>query len=271
VNDPAGRGIASRLLELVGDFQEVEVPRSKEAWYSEMLSSYLVGFEEDVVEFDFLNILATAVNYFVILSRHSSASGMKSFTVHHPGVIERGEKSSVFKLPPSNPYLSWAVLKFLRDLREEYGLLDFDVTYEATHHGPTAVEKPICFVEIGSSYEEWTMKEAQVVVARAVLGSIKQLTSSGKCACTVSVGFGGSHYAPKFTARAFKLDECYGHIIPAYILKSLSEAEVNNVAKQAIRSTPEIRRVVIEKKIRKGIREAIKEVARALGLEVVEV
>ncbi|MEM2511790.1 MAG: D-aminoacyl-tRNA deacylase, partial [Ignisphaera sp.] len=146
-------------------------------------------------------------------------------------------------------------------------LKDYEVCYEVTHHGPTSVSKPITFVELGSNESEWTDSNAHNVVALALLSAIDRTTNE-KPNCITTVGFGGTHYAPLFTKRAFEENECYGHMVPNYVIKELSLDELRIVAGKVMDLTPNCQRVVIEK-MRKEIRNVIEDEASKRGLEVV--
>ena len=97
------------------------------------------------------------------------------------------------------------------------------MTLEATHHGPYT-DKPTCFVEIGSTANEWPVKEygevwADVLINHLHLGEpIRELKDSGNTSYegldglasaytedsagsdakgVVMVLIGGGHYVPK--------------------------------------------------------------------------
>ncbi|RLG85128.1 MAG: D-tyrosyl-tRNA(Tyr) deacylase [Thermoprotei archaeon] len=268
VNDLAGRGIARALTSLC----EAESTGGEILLKCRGFTAVMRGFEADVIEFEFLDSAAPDASFHLVLSRHSSRSAIKTLSTHHPG--NPGPRNDAggrpYELPPANPVLAWLLLNELRRTSSEEGLTDFDITYEVTHHGPTSVRKSITFVEIGSTESEWRFEKAHRAVAKAVVNALARLDVE-RPRCVVAVGFGGNHYAPRFTSRALSKGECYGHMVPAYVLRNLSDADVRRVAELAINATPGVQRVVIEKKLRSGIRRAIKEVAQSLGLEVLEV
>src|SRR3989338_4586667 len=84
----------------------------------------------------------------IFATRHRAASGKKSLTCHFPGNWDKAEfggfKNKLCKAPAS-------LLKemFLNLSKNAVGK-DFEVTLEATHHGPY-LEKPAMFIELGSS------------------------------------------------------------------------------------------------------------------------
>ena len=96
----------------------------------------------------------------IFLSKHAAASGIPSLTVHPIGVpwlkqsdCERYGGIGGRASPPSNRigslYRSLLKETVARQLDDT-----FQVTLEATHHGPFC-ELPTCFVEIGSCVKTW--------------------------------------------------------------------------------------------------------------------
>ena len=81
------------------------------------------------------------------------------------------------------------------------------------HHGPT-LSKPVMFAEIGSSAVQWEVTEAGNIVAQAIVAAIKN-----ERVWPAYVGFGGTHYAPKFTPKIVDGEISLGHIISGYALE----------------------------------------------------
>lgn len=274
VLDPAGKGIASRIAELmkcehIADAWSLGLEGLREVLMCKDRDVVMLGFELDVIELEVLEKLSNIAEYMVVVSRHSAKSGKPSLTTHTPGNPwgrnDAGGKP--WEIPPSNPSLMWYTLKELQRFSTEYALKDYEVCYEVTHHGPTSVTKPITFVELGSNENEWNDSNAHNVVALALLSAIDR-TANEKPSCVTTVGFGGTHYAPLFTKRAFEENECYGHMVPNYVIKELSLDELRIIAGKVMDLTPSCQRVVIEK-MRKEIRNVIEDEASKRGLEIV--
>lgn len=266
VEDPAGKGIAD-FIRKIAKSKEFQVTKSTASWFLEELNALLVGFKEDVVYFDFLDEVLPNVNFYVILSRHKASSGIKSLTVHHTGnptssAVVGGRPK---ELSIANPVFSYLVLRKL-DVLAVNELNDFEVVYEVTHHGPTNLQKPLTFVEIGSSENEWFLEKAHEVVGEAVVTALRELNSPIDCVPTV--GFGGPHYADGFTKRALRYRECYGHIISKYAIKEIRESEeLKRVVKEAVsRSKPTPVKAIIMRKIGSESRSAIIEELRSLSV-----
>jgi D-aminoacyl-tRNA deacylase len=153
----------------------------------------------------------------VFASRHQSERRKGPiFTAHFTGDLERS-----FSATPSSALAraAPAALKFvLQTLRHSSNV---EVLVEATHHGPSSIDTPSLFVEIGSSKSEWTNTVLGDTVARALL---KLTSASLRSLCATAVGFGGPHYAVRHTAVLLETDICFGHIFSTYQLKQLTEA-----------------------------------------------
>lgn len=142
---------------------------------------------------------------------------------------------------------------------------DYRVSLEATHHGPTELDVPVWFVEIGSSEAQWKDDEAGEAAAEAVWASLSP-SAKGKAA----VGFGGGHYSPKHTELCVETNYAVGHIFPKY---SFTSGIDEGVLSQAFSKTwggctvaavdwkglrGDHRRVLLEKLEAMGIEEIIR-------------
>ena len=111
---------------------------------------------------------------FIFCSRHSAKSGQPALLVHSTGNL--GEEAlfggDPFSLSVSSASLVAAALKRLALEKEERDLEQFDITMEATHHGPTSMNTPLVFIELGSDEDFWRHKEGAhaVAAARRLLG-----------------------------------------------------------------------------------------------------
>lgn len=240
--DPAGIGIAEALLKLVYGRKCGVCRGAIECICTD--HGVMAGFHEDVIYFDFLEERLPADSY-IVLSRHSSSHGIKSYTVHHTGNIgsEALYGGKPFSLGVAYPEASLRLLKALRKVAEELGRLEFyEVCYEATHHGPTEINKPLVFIEIGSTEDDWSNGVNHEVVALAVSELIVKGVVSN---CMPTLGIGGGHYPRKHTEKALKEDYCYGHIIAKHSLSNLSWEILEKASK---RTSLQPTRIVVEKK-----------------------
>jgi len=200
--DPAAKNITARLLELY-DFEKSPTSPNAHRCGDVMLvttASSITQITEPPMD----------VEEVIVASRHASESGRPTLTVHVPGKLEKME------LAEASPPTVKTALKAILDMRDELGVT-YDVSLEATHHGPTQLNVPVTFVEVGSSPEQWRDEKAGEAVARAIMAAA---TTSIKC--RHAIGLGGPHYAPRHTDVVLHTDVGVGHILPKYA--SIDEA-----------------------------------------------
>jgi len=116
-------------------------------------------------------------------------------------------------------------------------LLNFSVDIEVTHHGPTTIEKPSIFLELGSSEEEWNLKEAGKVVAHSsFLTCIEysERVKKSKYRPKIGVGFGGTHYAPQFRKLIDMNNMALSFICPKYHIHTLDQKIIEQVIQNTV-------------------------------------
>jgi D-aminoacyl-tRNA deacylase len=214
--DVAGLNIARNLVEHF-DFE-----KSGENEYSSK-SAVLRIIEKNSI---FADIPESDFDFIIFASRHSSAEGIHTFSIHTPGNFldaQFGGKPGV--ICHSNPAAQKLALCEMKRLKEEMSL-PYDVTMEATHHGPYT-EKPTMFAEIGSGEEQWKDEKAGEVVACAIMKSLDYKNH----AFPKAVGIGGGHYCQKHTDLMLFRDTAVGHVITKHVpltLDRLLEARERN-------------------------------------------
>ena len=72
---------------------------------------------------------------------------------------------------------------------------DFEITIEATHHGPTHLKKPSIFVEIGTTESQWNDESLCSSVAKLVVDTYEQEPAS----FPFSFCFGCTHLSENFS------------------------------------------------------------------------
>jgi D-aminoacyl-tRNA deacylase len=262
--DPAGVGIARYLIESLGRDSLSPCRYGLQCLQGERF--IIAGFREDVIYFDFLDeVMPREVDFYVVLSRHKSEAGVKSYTTHATGNFtdETVAGGRPKELGIAHPKAMWFLLRALyRVARTKPDRSLYEISYEATHHGPTNLTKPLVFIEIGSSEEEWRDPLNHEVVGEAVLELLK--TSTLDINCQPVIGIGGGHYPRKHTELALSEDVCYGHIASKHSIKYLNEA----MLKQMVDKTHGgVIGIVVEKKgVRRELRDLIEEFAKSWRL-----
>ncbi len=264
VRDPAGSGVARYIYEYYRLDKTDRCRDAVECYIGE--NFYLAGFSEDVIYFEFLdNRMPKDTIQYIVLSRHSSVSKIKCYTVHHTGnfgeALYGGEPG---ELSIANPVTSHKLLLLLREKCIELNRCnEYEVSYEATHHGPTNNLKPLSFIEIGSTIEEWREPVNHKVLGLTVIEFLEKPVHN----CIVVAGIGGGHYPRKHTRYAFEKNYCYGHIMAKYALQYLS---TNILDKMINRSEPSPNTLIVEKKgTRKEHREIIEKYVNERDIELI--
>ena len=153
----------------------------------------------------------------VFLSRHSSQSGKPTLSVHTPGNFAEAELGGLPRTLSVSPAAAMRdALKALQQFKTDMKL-DYEVSYECTHHGPS-LNVPTIFVELGSSPEQWSDMKAAEAVAKAAMKAIINFQVPRQKA---ALGIGGPHYNSKFTKMTLENAALFGHIIPKYVLANV--------------------------------------------------
>jgi D-aminoacyl-tRNA deacylase len=166
----------------------------------------------------------------IFLSKHSSVSGTPTLSVHTPGNLSAAELGGIprkVSVSPANAMRD--VLKTMTRLKGETKI-DYEVSYEATHHGPS-LDVPTMFAELGSSPRQWSDLRASEVVAEAVIEAISRFENS---AAKTVIGIGGPHYNGQFTRMALETDMAFGHMIPKYAISSLDSEILEQCVKRTL-------------------------------------
>jgi D-aminoacyl-tRNA deacylase len=228
--DTAGMNITKQLI-VKYNFKKISETFHNNPIYTKRFQNKktkLLFVNTEIVDTQFLGNLFNP-NLIIFLSRHSSASGIPTLSVHTPGNIAEakfGGKSRKVSISPAsamkNVLLEMAKLKDERELK-------YEVSYECTHHGPS-LDVPAMFTELGSSPKQWKDIKAAEVVADAAIAVVSEFSS-----CSVALGIGGPHYNKKFTKLALRTKRAFGHIIPKYALPRVD----TEIIKQCVKRTVE--------------------------------
>lgn len=172
---------------------------------------------------------------FVFLSKHAAESGVLALTCHSTGNFSEakfGGKDRQIAIP--HPSLQKRYLQKLWQNKESFS--DFQITIEATHHGPTALNKPTIFIEIGTTEKQWT----DVNLCNSVANLVVDVMKNESTKYPVALCFGGTHYPEKFTKEILEGKHALGTVIPKHALDSLDEElfhhilDRNKMAKSAL-------------------------------------
>lgn len=155
---------------------------------------------------------------FVFLSKHAAQSGELALTCHSTGNFSEAQFGGNAKqVAVPHPYLQKSYLKALWQQRETFS--EFQITIEATHHGPTALSKPTLFIEVGTTEKQWNDESLCESVAHVV----QKVFSEDIQDSPMAICFGGTHYPDKFTKELIHGEHALGTVIPKHALEFLDE------------------------------------------------
>jgi D-aminoacyl-tRNA deacylase len=195
-------------------------------------------------------------DYLVFASRHSGETGpllSAHFTGNFGEAEYGGEAGSLARTCPN---AQKAVIASL----EAHAPDDYDVALECTHHGPTDLAVPSMFVELGSDEPQWRDPEGARAVARAIL-DLRDVAPDRE---RQLVGFGGGHYAPRFTRIVRETDWVVGHVGADWQLAAMGDpADQRDLVDSAFARSGATRAVV------EGDHPDVEAVIESLGHRVV--
>ena len=219
---------------------------------------------KDLLFLDDCNV-SDRLTSFVFLSRHRSVSGIPSLTCHSTGNFSHntvyGGRSN--ELGIVNPSLLKAYFNELNRNRDS--VPDYQITLEATHHGPTSLKGPIIFVEIGSGPEQWKDSNAARVVCNCIL-QVSSLSVSGPG--RVALALGGTHYPEKLNKILRDTDISVAYIATKNNLQFIDDRMLQQMI---VRSTERITHVLLDWKGLGKYKETILNTIKKTGLEVVRI
>ena len=190
----------------------------------------LVTLKEESVYAQNITELFSNLELVVFVSRHSSVSGTPTLSVHTPGNLGEAELGGLprkVSVSPANAMRDAleAMMRFKEEMR-----LDYEVSYECTHHGPS-LNVPTMFAELGSSPKQWSDLKAAEVVAHATM---KAISNFGESKATAVLGIGGPHYNMKFTRLALQNEIAFGHIVPKYAIPYIDAEIIRQCVKKTV-------------------------------------
>ncbi|MFC1691675.1 D-aminoacyl-tRNA deacylase, partial [Nanoarchaeota archaeon] len=224
--DPAGLNIKENLLKDYS-FKEVSIfDKSPVYELDEKVAGKnkirLFTIEEKSISFEYPEEKITDFDIDIVLfaTKHQGKEGVKSLCIHTPGNWGKAEYGG------EDEKLCIAPIKYLKtghDLLEKNNTefnLNWQVIQECTHHGPYS-EKPVIFMEIGSTEEEWPDKQAGNLLAKSIIELLTEEPDEFDELEPV-FGIGGLHHTPQFTKISKRSNFAFGHVCAKYQLETLN-------------------------------------------------
>jgi len=184
--------------------------------------------DERMIFLDNLSLNESEINpdLLIIASRHVSQTARPALLIHTTGNWSSdssfGGKSRALSKTSALLHKSGFISLF--EEANNQNLLNFAVDIEVTHHGPTQLEKPLVFIELGSSKKEWNNDRAGKIVTNAIINTIfKYLHFQNSTEQLIGLGFGGTHYAPNFNRLIKDKNIALSFICPKYYIQELNK------------------------------------------------
>jgi D-aminoacyl-tRNA deacylase len=261
--DNASINIRDRILELEdfsheGNFDGHPVLRFDDMVMVTIHDLHIYAEDIDLSICEELNVEPDVI---IFLSRHRAASRIPTLTVHpigNHGDADFGGRERT--LVPASPHL---MTSMLRRLTMEAANLDYQVSYEVTHHGPH-ISSPTIYIEIGSDESMWDDRNAAAAIARTVLHAGVEINPT-------VIGIGGGHYAPRFTEMALTRKVSFGHMVPNYALKGSDADSTKEIILRALVKSGNASMAYIHKKsMKRSEATSLRNMLSDMGVKVVE-
>ena len=205
-NDPAGHNMAKFISQNMN--YDGDVYRGK--------NFDLIEIDSPAISADWLDE-KYEYDGFIFLSKHAAESGTLALTCHSTGNFDEAKFGGNQKeLAIPYPDLQKRYMQKLWDNHESFS--DFEITIEATHHGPTHLKKPSIFVEIGTTELQWNDETLCSAVAQLVVNTLEKPRGTSPFA----ICFGGTHYSEKFTKELLFGKYALGTVMPKHALNFLT-------------------------------------------------
>jgi D-aminoacyl-tRNA deacylase len=245
--DPASINIAERLLELATWEDEGGLCHRFRNYRLVVLGEKLItlrGTEER------LKGMGLSPGLIVFASRHQAKDGTPRLCGHFSGnsgeAVMGGSSRELAAAAPG------ALKSFILNLASD-PIEGFEITVEATHHGPTDLSTPSFFAEIGSTETEWSNPEAGNAVVRSILG-LEDLS------VPVFLGFGGGHYVNRQNRLLIETKIAFGHLFSNYQAEDLDHSIVYQAARKSGAEGAYLDRKSLRSAEKKRISEALDEI-----------
>jgi len=242
--DVASMNIAQKIIDHYG-FRETSETFHQNPVYSKGLKDQeacLIFVNDRLIDTQYIGDFFHP-QLFIYISRHSSVSGIPTLSVHTPGNLGEAPFGGIPRRVSVSPAsaMKEALLELMR--KKEELALNYEVSYECTHHGPS-LDAPAMFVELGSSMKQWEDQKAAEAVAHAAMAA-----ASSESKYSTMLGIGGPHYPPKFTKMALDSSRAFGHIIPKYAVLWMDSKIIRHCVE---RTVEEVEAIILDWKGIKG-------------------
>jgi D-aminoacyl-tRNA deacylase len=225
----------------------------------------LYVFYGNLLTLENISKLYPRADVFIFLSKHKSHSSIPTLTCHFTGNFSTDNPHGGYprQIAIAYPSLLKGYLKAITAARQR--VPGYEVIIEATHHGPTSINKPILFVELGSSEKQWRDENAAAVVCETLLGVLDNGFEHSE---KIGIALGGTHYPQKFNKLLLETNFALGAVASKYSLEAIDQQMLNQMIEKSIEK---VTHVILDNKGLGMQKDRILKILRDSALEVCRV
>jgi D-aminoacyl-tRNA deacylase len=222
-------------------------------------------FSGNLLTLENIHDLYSCADMFIFLSKHRSQSSVPTLTCHSTGNFSADNSygGNPRQIAISYPSLQKAYLRAITAARQR--VPEYEVIIEATHHGPTSLNKPVLFVELGSSEKQWADENAAAVICETLLDILHN--GFGRCE-KVGIALGGTHYPRKFNKLLLESTFGLAAVASKHNLEAIDHAMLNQMIEKSIE---EVTHIVLDSKGLGREKDRILKMAEKTPLELYQV
>jgi D-aminoacyl-tRNA deacylase len=194
-------------------------------------------FSGDLLRLENIDDLYSHADVFIFLSKHRSHSCIPTLTCHFTGNFSADNSygGNPRQIAISYPSLQKGYLKAITAARQE--IPEYEAIIEATHHGPTSLNKPVLFIELGSSEKQWADEKAAAIICETLL----DILDKGFERCDkVGIALGGTHYPKKFNKLLLESRIGLAAVASKHNLEAIDEEILNQMIEKSVEKVTHI-------------------------------
>ncbi len=217
-----------RSAEFASESKENSNCQSYQSARHENIQLYI--FPGSLLTLENLDDLYSDASMFIFLSKHRSHSCIPTLTCHFTGNFSADNSygGNPRQIAISYPSLLKGYLKAITAAKQK--VPEYEVIIEATHHGPTSLNKPVLFIELGSSEKQWNDDNAGAVICDTLLG---MLDIGFEYCDKVGIALGGTHYPIKFNRLLLESRFGLGAVASKHNLEAIDEEILNQMIEKS--------------------------------------
>jgi D-aminoacyl-tRNA deacylase len=264
--DLAGKSMSHYLTRSAG-FESLSTGDS----YGESYQStrhkniHLYVFYGNLLTLESIPKLYSQADAFIFLSKHQSQSSIPTLTCHFPGNFSTDNPYGGYprQIAIAYPSLLKGYLKAITAAKRK--VPGYEVVIEATHHGPTSINKPVLFIELGSSEKQWRDENAAAVICQTVL----DVLDNGFERCEkVGIALGGTHYPQKFNNLLLESNFGLAAVASKHNLEAIDHEMLDQMVEKSIEK---VTHVVLDSKGLGSQKDKILKILRDSPIEIYKV